>query len=87
MFQVDLDDDGQNEYLLFFLQDHGIGYSKFYYLTDDGWKDGILNHPGWNYGGDEVHDMIKTGDIVIVDARFKHLEIGGVQLQPSSINQ
>ncbi len=83
MFQVDLDDDGQNEYLLFLLQDHGIAYSQFYYLTDDGWNAGILNHPGWRYGGDEVHDMIKNGDFVIVDPRFKHLQIGDVLLQPS----
>ncbi len=87
LFQVDLDDDGQNEYLLFHLQDHGIAYSKFYYLTDDGWNAGILNHPGWRYGGDEVHDMIKNGDIIIVDPRFKHLEIGDVHIQPSSNNQ
>ena len=87
LFQVDLDDDGQNESLLFHLQDHGIAYSKFYYLTDDGWNAGILNHPGWRYGGDEVHDMIKNGDIIIVDPRFKHLEIGDVHIQPSSNNQ
>ena len=84
MFQVDLDDDGQSEYLLFLLQDYGIAYSKFYYLTDDGWKDGILNHPGWRHAGEEVHEMIKNGDIAIVDPRFKHLEVGDVLLQPST---
>ncbi len=87
MFQVDLDADGQNEYLLFQLQDFGIAYSQFYYLTEEGWKDGLLNHPGWRYGGDDVHDMIKNGEIAIVDPRFKHLKIGNVLLQPSSNKQ
>jgi len=87
MVQVDLDGDGQSEYLLFLLQEFGIAYSQFYYLTETGWKGGILNHPGWRYGGKEVHEMIKNGDIVIVDPRFKHLEIGGVHMQPSSNSQ
>ena len=84
---ADLDGDGQSEYLLFLLQEFGIAYSQFYYLTETGWKGGILNHPGWRYGGKEVHEMIKNGDIVIVDPRFKHLEIGGVHMQPSSNSQ
>ncbi len=84
MFQVDLDADGQNEYLLFRLQQFGIGYSQFYYLTEKGWKVGILSSPSWIYGGDEVHDMIKNGDIAIVDPRFKHLKIGDIHLQPSA---
>lgn len=87
MFQVDLDADGQNEYLLFRLQKFGIGYSQFYYLTEKGWKVGILSSPPWRYGGDEVHDMIKNGDITIVDPRFKHLEIGDIHLQPSANEQ
>lgn len=87
MVQVDLDGDGQSEYLLFLLQEFGIAYSQFYYLTESGWEAGILSHPGWRYGGDEVHEMIKTGNIVIVDPRFKHLEIGGVHMQPSSNSQ
>ncbi len=86
MLQVDLDADGQSEYLLFHLQDYGIAHSQFYYLTDKGWKDGFISHPAWRYGGDEVHDMIKNGDIKVVDPRFKHLKIGDVLLQPSTNN-
>jgi len=86
MIQIDLDDDGQNEYLLFLLQNYGIANSQFYYLTESGWEAGIFNHPGWRYGGDKVHEMIKTGDIVIVDPRFKDLKIGDVHMHPSSKN-
>ncbi len=87
MFQIDLDSDGQNEYLFFLLQDHGIAYSQFYYLTDEGWTMGILNHPGYRYRDKEVREMITKGAIQIVDPRFKHLRIGDVQLQPASSNQ
>jgi hypothetical protein len=87
MFQIDLDSDGQNEYLFFLLQDHGIAYSQFYYLTDEGWTMGILNHPGGRYRDKEVREMITKGAIQIVDPRFKHLRIGDVQLQPASSNQ
>jgi len=83
MFEVDLNADGQNEYLLFRLQEFGIGYSQFYYLTNDGWKDGLLNFPGWRYGGAEVHDMIKNGDIAIVDPIFKDMKIGDLHVQPT----
>ena len=85
MIQVDLDADGKNEYLLFLLRDYGIAYSQFYYLTDEGWRDGNLTHAGSNYG-DEVREMLKNGDISIVDPRFKDLKIGDVLLQPSSKN-
>lgn len=84
MFQLDLDGDGQSEYLLFHLHEDGIAYSQFYYLTDEGWKDGNLNHPGWRYGGDAVHEKIKNGDIEFVEPRFRHLEIDGLLLQPSA---
>lgn len=86
MFRLDLDDDGQSEYLLFFLRDRGIAYSQFYYLAADGWKDGILNHSGWRHGGDTVREMIKSGEIKIVDPRFRHVEIDGLLLQPATGN-
>jgi hypothetical protein len=86
MIQVDLDADGQNEYLLFLLRNYGIAYSQFYYLTDEGWRDGNLSHAGSNSSGDEVREMLKNGDISIVDPRFKDLKIGDVLLQPSSKN-
>ena len=87
MIQIDLDADGQNEYLLFLLRNYGIAYSQFYYLTDEGWRDGNLTHAGWRSGSDELREMIKNGDISIVDPRFKDLKIGDVLLQPSSKSQ
>ena len=87
LFQLDLDADGQSEYLVLNLQESGIMYSQFYYLTDAGWTAGALAHPRFRYGGKEVNEMIKNGDIEIIDPRFKHLRIGDVQFQPASANQ
>jgi hypothetical protein len=81
MFQIDLDEDGQNEYLLLMLHKFGIGNSQFYYLTEDGWQAGNVFHAGWNRG-EGVPDLIREGEIELVDPRFKHLEIGGVLLKP-----
>ena len=82
MFQVDLDDDGQSEYLLLLLNEFGIGYAKFYYLTEKGWLAGNLQQTQWGYGYEVSSGAIKNGDIELVDPRFKHLEIGGVLLLP-----
>lgn len=87
LFRVDLDGDGQNEYLLFHLQEYGGVNSQFYYLSDEGWTYGFLSHPGWRPGGGgDTFESIRTGEIRIVDPRFKHLEIGGVLVQPSTSN-
>jgi hypothetical protein len=82
MIKLDLDDDGESEYLLFLLQDHGIGFSQFFHRTEEGWRVGGLHQPAWSYGGDSVKDLIKTGEIELVDPRFRHVEIGGVLLKP-----
>ena len=87
LFQLDLDADSQSEYLVLNLQESGIMYSQFYYLTDEGWTAGVLAHPRFRYGGEEMNEMIKNGDIEIIDPRFKHLRIGDVQFQPASANQ
>jgi len=71
---------------LILLRNYGIAYLQFYYLTDEGWRDGILNHPGNRHTGDVVKEMLKNGEISIVDPRFKDLQIGDVLLQPSSKN-
>ena len=81
IFQADLDDDGQFEYMLLFLYGHRISLSQFYYRTDAGWQQGQLQH-GWNYTERDVEERIIDGDIELVAPRFKSLEVGGVSLQP-----
>jgi len=86
MIQLDLDADNQSEYLLFNLQGNRIARSQLFYLTDDGWKNGFLSNPGWRYGGEATKDKIMEGKIEIVDPRFRHVEIGGVLMQPATSN-
>ena len=81
MFKIDLDDDGQSEYLLLMLHKYGIGNSQFFHLTEKGWQAGNVLHAGRNYN-DAVPDLIREGEIELVEPRFKHLEIGGVLLKP-----
>ncbi len=85
MIRVDLDADGQSEFVLIQLHDYGVASSQFYYLSDSEWQEGALSRPGWRRKENDP-DLIKTGDIVVVDPRFKHLEIGGILLQPTQSN-
>jgi len=81
IFQADLDDDGQFEYMLLVLDGHRFLRSQFYYRDDDGWwQQGQLHH-AWNYGSD-LQDRLIDGDIELVAPRFRNLEVGGVSLQP-----
>lgn len=86
MVRADLDNDGQNEYLLLLLQVHGIGYSQFYYLSDAGWRAGNLGHSAWRHDAGDIKELISGGDIELVDPRFSHLEIGGVLLKPYAVD-
>jgi hypothetical protein len=82
IFQSDLDDDGQFEYLLMIVHEHGIGFSTFYYKTDDGWQQGQVGDT-WNYVDDNLRARIVDGDIEMVVPRFKNLTIGGTLLRPA----
>ncbi|MEE8118944.1 MAG: DUF4153 domain-containing protein [Gammaproteobacteria bacterium] len=82
MFQVDLDDDGQNEYVLLFLSEIGIMPSWFFYQTEKGWAPGSFQGGRWLYGSEKARDAIKNGEIEVVDPRFRNLKIGDVLLQP-----
>ena len=84
MIQVDLDNDGQSEYLMLVLTENGITHSRFYYLTEKGWRDGSLQYAQWKYGNGIARDAIKNGEIELIDPRFKDLQIGGVLLQPGT---
>ena len=82
MVRVDLDADGQYEYLLLVVHEYGLGFTQFYHLTDRGWNAGGVGHAAWNRKSGEVRDLIKNGDVELVDPRYKHVEIGGVRLKP-----
>ena len=83
MIRADLDDDGQDEYVLVSLYDYGVGQTQFYYLTDSGWQSGHLQHIGNQQGRDTTQELIETGEITVVDPRFKDIDIGGIVLRPT----
>jgi hypothetical protein len=80
--RADLDGDGQDEYLLLSVHDYGIGFSRFYYLTDNGWQSGQLQNTAWQGDRDGIRALIESGEIGVVEPRFKNLDVGGVVLRP-----
>ena len=82
VIRADLDDDGQDEYLLLVLHDFGIGFTQFYYLTDAGWQSGQLQNMAFLRGRDGTKELIESGEITIVEPRFKDIDIGGIVLRP-----
>ena len=86
MIRVDLDDDGQDEYVLLSVYDHGIGFSEFYYLTDRGWLIGQLHNSNWQRDRKKDRELVESGDIDVVEPRFKNLDIGGITLRTTPNN-
>jgi len=82
LVRADLNDDGQYEYLLLSIHDYGVGFSQFYYLTDAGWQTGQLQNTAWQQNRDGVKELLESGEIEVVEPRFKNLEIGGIVLRP-----
>ena len=82
MIRADLDEDGQDEYLLLSMHDYGIGFSQFYYLTDAGWQSGHLQNTLWQRNRDGARELIESGEMTLVEPRFKDLDVGGIVLRP-----
>jgi len=82
LVRADLNDDGQYEYLLLSIHDYGVGFSQFYYLTDAGWQTGQLQNTAWQQNRDGVKELLESGEIEVVEPRFKNIEIGGIVLRP-----
>ena len=83
MIRADLNDDGQAEYVLVSVYDYGIGQAPFFYRTEAGWQTGQLQHIGIQQGRGKTQELIETGEITLVDPRFKDIDIGGVVLRPT----
>ncbi|MDH3265587.1 MAG: DUF4153 domain-containing protein [Gammaproteobacteria bacterium] len=84
IIRSDLDDDGQDEYLLLTVHEYGIGYSQFYYLTNDGWRAGNVVYTSWQRNAGAQKKTLEEGEIELVEPRFKHIKIGEITLKPTS---
>jgi len=82
IIRADLDEDGQDEFLLLSVHEYGIGFSQYYYLTDTGWQFGQLQNSAWQRHRDGVRELIESGNISIVEQRFKDVDVGGIVLRP-----
>jgi hypothetical protein len=81
LFQIDLDEDGQHEYLLVSPNKYGLGVSQFYYLDGDAWRSSYLQMAGAT-GIDDVAERLKNGEIKVVEPRFNNVDVGGIELRP-----
>jgi hypothetical protein len=82
LFQIDLDGDGEFEYLRMSTHRWGLGYAQFYYQTDNGWKAGGLQFSEPNQDDDVLQDQLSKGQVELVEPRFKHVKIGDITFQP-----
>jgi hypothetical protein len=85
MYRVDMDEDGQDEYLLVSLNEWGIGTSQFFYLADSGWRSGQLQHMTLGRGREVAGEPIENKDVTLIDPPFKDIRIGGYVLRPMVI--
>jgi hypothetical protein len=82
LIRADLNEDGQHEYLLLTLYDDGVGFTQFYYQTDSGWQSGQLYNSAGPYSREGTRERIESGDIAVLEPRFKDIDIGGIVLRP-----
>jgi len=82
LFRIDLDGDGEFEYLRMSTHRWGLGYAQFYYKTDKGWKAGGLQTTEPEKDRDALQDQLREGQIELVEPRFKHVKIGNITFQP-----
>lgn len=82
LVRIDMDEDGQDEYLLVTTHRYGVGFSQFYYLDGESWRSSYLQSSS-TYGSDkDIEERLRNGEIKVLESRFKDVEIGGVRLTP-----
>ena len=84
MVQIDLDDDGQNEYALIrLLQNRVIPHAVYFYKTEDGWERGSFATPFPMDSDTDSEQSLKDGEIKVQEQRFKELHLGDIVLRPN----
>jgi len=82
LFQIDLDGDGEFEYLRISTHRWGLGQAQFYYETDEGWQAGGLQYSAQNQDDDALRDQIREGKVELVEPRFRYVRIGDITFKP-----
>ncbi len=81
LFQIDMNEDGQDEYLLVSSNEYGLGFSQFYYLDADEWQSGYLQIAPRS-AVDNIAERLQHGEIQILAPRFTDVDVGGLRLSP-----
>ncbi len=82
MIRADLDEEGQDEYLLVAIHEYGIGHTQFFFLADGEWISGHLNFTTSPRDRDEAQEQIESGEITLAEPRFKDIEVGDIVFRP-----
>jgi hypothetical protein len=82
--QVDLDSDGENEYLLLFTNSYGLGNSILYYRNDIIWRQSNVRSHAWSDGKNTINERLREGEIELVEPRFKDVKIGDLLFEAPS---
>jgi len=82
LIQVDLDDDGEFEYVLVFLLEDRIFNALFYYRENGKWQSGSIGRSWTGQALQDGAESIRTGEISTHPSRFKELHIGDQILRP-----
>jgi hypothetical protein len=83
IIEIDLNDDGQNEYAVVRTQRGGVIHALYFYLTDDGWQQGRLDVSGQDFMKTDVTKALKEGEIRLQRPQFDDLIVGDVVLKPN----
>lgn len=83
IIEIDLDDDGQNEYALVQLSERGVMRAMYFYRAGNAWQQGNLNYSWQQLQGKDFAKSVKEGRIELVDPQYKDLRIGEVLLKPN----
>ncbi|MEE4110930.1 MAG: DUF4153 domain-containing protein, partial [Halieaceae bacterium] len=85
LVQVDLDSDGEEEYLLLMTGEHGISFMQFYYRDAPGWQIGELRLQP-TASGELLRENLLEGVLSLDPPRFQNLRIGDIEFQPIARN-
>ncbi len=83
LIRVDPDEDGTDEYLLITVSDERISVPQFFHRNEDGWQSTYLAHD-YPRTGENYRNRILNGEITLTEPRYKHVDIGGIELRPVS---
>lgn len=82
--RVDLDSDGENEYLMLLTYSNHVGNSILYFRDDIVWRQVNVQSHAWSGDRNTVKKRLLEGEIEVVEPRFKDVKIDDLLFEISS---